>query len=219
VAEIPDIADGDDDLRELRALASRLDPADVTWETPGDDLWDRIAADAAGDLSGIAAPPEADERDPVAPVVALDGARGSGFRQSRALPWVMGAAAAVLVLAIGAWLMRSTDEGTTVLASSTLDQLQDTGTGTAELVDRDGSLQLHLDTADLDPGDGFLEVWVIDPEVSQLVSLGPLRDDGIYDLPAGLDPEAFPIVDISAEPLDGDPTHSGDSLLRGQLQF
>ena len=60
---------------------------------------------------------------------------------------------------------------------------------------------------------------MIDPEVSQLVSLGPLREDGLYDLPAGLDPEAFPIVDVSVEPIDGDPTHSGDSLLRGQLQF
>lgn len=28
---------------------------------------------------------------------------------------------------------------------------------------------------------------------------------------------AFPIVDISAEPLDGVPTHSGDSVTRGVL--
>jgi hypothetical protein len=55
--------------------------------------------------------------------------------------------------------------------------------------------------------------------VSKLVSLGPLRPDGVYDLPAGLEPEQFPIVDVSLEPIDGDPTHSGDSLLRGQLEF
>jgi hypothetical protein len=51
------------------------------------------------------------------------------------------------------------------------------------------------------------------------VSLGPLRPDGSYDLPPGLDPEQFPIVDVSVEPLDGDPAHSGDSRLRGQLRF
>jgi hypothetical protein len=62
-------------------------------------------------------------------------------------------------------------------------------------------------------------VWLIDPTVSKMVSLGPLRDDGVYDVPAGVDPFAFPIVDVSAEPVDGNPAHSGDSLLRGQLPF
>ncbi|HRE00630.1 MAG TPA: anti-sigma factor, partial [Ilumatobacteraceae bacterium] len=85
--------------------------------------------------------------------------------------------------------------------------------------DRNGLLLLQLSTSGLDPGDGFLEVWVIDPEVTQLVSLGPLRNDGIYELPPGLDPAAFPIVDVSVEPIDGVPTHSGASVLRGQLTF
>ena len=76
-----------------------------------------------------------------------------------------------------------------------------------------------VDTTGIDAGEGFAEVWLIDTEVEQLVSLGPLRSDGRYDLPSGLEPEAFPIVDVSREPLDGDPTHSGDSVLRGQLEF
>ena len=82
-----------------------------------------------------------------------------------------------------------------------------------------GQLQLRLDTADLDAGDGFLEVWVIDSAVERLVSLGPLRPDGVYDLPAGLDPAEFPVVDVSVEPIDGDPTHSGNSVLRGVLEL
>jgi hypothetical protein len=86
-------------------------------------------------------------------------------------------------------------------------------------VDTGDGLQLHLDTEGLDAGDGFLEVWVIDEGVTRLVSLGPERADGVYDLPPALDPEEFPVVDISSEPLDGDPAHSGESLLRGQLQF
>ena len=101
--------------------------------------------------------------------------------------------------------------------SCTLDVLGDAGSGRAELVNADGVKQIRLETADLDAGDGFLEVWVIDPSVTKLVSLGPLRPDGIYDLPEGLDPAQFPIVDISVEPVDGDPTHSGNSVLRGQL--
>ena len=80
-------------------------------------------------------------------------------------------------------------------------------------------LQLQLSTSGIDSGDGFFEVWVINMDVTQLVSLGPLRNDGIYELPPGLDPASFPIVDVSVEPIDGVPTHSGDSVLRGQLTF
>jgi hypothetical protein len=60
-------------------------------------------------------------------------------------------------------------------------------------------------------------VWLINPSVTELVSLGPLRADGDYDVPPGVDAAEFPIVDISDEPVDGDPSHSGDSVLRGQL--
>jgi hypothetical protein len=217
---MPESAPPDDDLRALRALARRLEPADVTWETPPDDLWARIDA-AAAPPSAAGPGPQAEPVEPsVAPVVGLDEARATRTRRATgALPWLLGVAAAVVVLAAGAWLLDSSGDDSTVLASSTLDQLQDVGEGRAELVDQDGSLQLRLDAAGLDPGEGFLEVWMIDPDVTQLVSLGPLREDGRYDLPPGLDPEAFPIVDVSVEPLDGDPTHSGDSLLRGQLQF
>jgi len=40
-----------------------------------------------------------------------------------------------------------------------------------------------------------------------------------YDLPDALDPHAFPIVDVSVEPADGVPAHSGVSVLRSALQF
>ena len=37
------------------------------------------------------------------------------------------------------------------------------------------------------------------------------------ELPADLDLAEFPLVDVSVEPLDGNPTHSGDSVARGEL--
>ena len=49
------------------------------------------------------------------------------------------------------------------------------------------------------------------------MSLGPFRGNGLYLVPAGVDPARFPIVDVSEEPPDGQPTHSGISLLRGDL--
>jgi hypothetical protein len=50
-----------------------------------------------------------------------------------------------------------------------------------------------------------------------MVSLGPVRSDGRYEIPAAVDVSAFPIVDVSIEPADGVPTHSGRSVLRGTL--
>ena len=81
------------------------------------------------------------------------------------------------------------------------------------------SLQLRLATTGIESTDGFTEVWLINPDVTELISLGPIRTDGVYDLPPGLDPTAFPIMDVSSEQFDGNPQHSGDSVLRGQFSF
>lgn len=42
-------------------------------------------------------------------------------------------------------------------------------------------------------------------------------DEEVLNLPDGLDLAEFPIVDISLEQFDGDPTHSGDTIIRGIL--
>src|SRR5690606_4234208 len=99
----------------------------------------------------------------------------------RTIPWLVGAAAAAVLLVVGVGVLRDTSPSSEVLASVELDRLGATGSGAAELVEVDGRYRLQLDTADLDPGDGFLEVWVIDSDVSKLVSLGPARSDGTYD--------------------------------------
>lgn len=222
--------DGTDDLAELRALASGMSLSEPEWEQPPPGLWDRIAAEVASDTdvdqttrvpAPVAAPTANDESSPhhhgveapVAPVVPLS--------SRRRVPWLLGAVAAAAVLIVGAAvvLSRPTSSSPPVLASTELARLGDSGSGGAELVEVDGELRLRVDTADLDAGEGFLEVWMINTDVTQLVSLGPIRPDGDYNIPPGLDPEKFPVVDVSVEPLDGDPTHSGDSVLRGQLTF
>ena len=219
----------DDDLAELRAIGGRVGADPVSWEAPPADLWARIAAEAGVDPDARLDLDTTGAADPgAAPVVALPPTSTGGgvvtpLRARRPVPWFLAAAAALVVLAgVVAVSVRGGDDGSTLIASSTLDRLElapEGAQGTAELVDVDGQLSLRLDVDGLVQDDGFLEVWVIDTEVSQLVSLGPIRSDGLYDLPAGIDPEAFPIVDVSVEPLDGDPTHSGQSVLRGQLTF
>jgi anti-sigma-K factor RskA len=197
------------ELAELRAVGSTAGSARVEWETPPDDLWARISA--AVDESPVVDAPAIETR--TAEIVPLRPARRA--RRN----WLLASAAAVVVVvgAVAGVLALSNDDDTEVVAATALERLGDRGSGSAELLDDDGRLELRVDTSDLDPGDGFLELWMIDPSVTRLVSLGPLRPNGVYELPPGLDPREFPVVDVSVEPLDGNPTHSGDSVLRGQL--
>jgi anti-sigma-K factor RskA len=84
--------------------------------------------------------------------------------------------------------------------------------------DADGRA-LSVDTEGLPTPDGLYEVWLIDLEAGRLVALGTLDDSGRAELtiPAGVDLGDYPEVDVSLEPDDGDPQHSGDSVLRGAL--
>jgi len=88
-----------------------------------------------------------------------------------------------------------------------------------EVVEEDGGVRrlVGVSGVDLPEPDGFYEVWLLDEDAVGMVSLGPLRDDGTYEVPGGVDLGAFPVIDVSVEPSDGDPRHSGVSVLRGTL--
>lgn len=223
-----DTGDDDADLRELRSIAAGLAPLDLDLETPPPGLWERIEQQVEaerGPSIRLVDPIHPEDHDvpgpppgaapPREPGGSAGVQRGKGVRWA---PWILGAAAALVVIAGIGWSLRGT-QSPQVVASAQLELLGATGAGSAELVDADGGFELHVATDGLEAADGFVEVWVIDSEVSRLVSLGPLRPDGVYTLPGGLDPAEFPIVDVSYEPFDGDPAHSGDSVLRGTLEF
>lgn len=78
---------------------------------------------------------------------------------------------------------------------------------------------LVVDTAGLPPADGVHEVWLLDLERDRMVALGVLGDSGRGRLtvPDGVRVGDDPEVDVSLEPDDGDPAHSGESVLRGEL--
>ena len=42
-------------------------------------------------------------------------------------------------------------------------------------------------------------------------------ESGTFAVPAGLDLGEYPIVDVSDEPVDGNPAHSSVSIVRGTL--
>lgn len=198
-------------------------------ERPGPHVWDRIAADLAADDHPVApaatAPASAEPVAPAQPVgaptppaerVAASAAGTPWWRRRTA--WV---AAASFALGIAGTLaaenLLTAGPGPAV-ASAALDPLPGwSETGTASVHEVDGRRVLTVEV----PGaaeDAYREVWLIDTEVQRLVSVGILTgEQGTFELPDGLDIDEYPIVDVSREPLDGDPAHSGDSIVRGQL--
>ncbi|TKJ30747.1 anti-sigma factor [Blastococcus sp. CCUG 61487] len=133
---------------------------------------------------------------------------------------VAAAALAGGVVGAGAISVLQRDEGGEQVTTVALDPLGDNeASGEVQVVRRDdGSrvVELDLDAPDLE--DGYYEIWLIDSEVSGMVSLGVAQvGSNVFDLPPGLDLGEFPLVDVSVEPLDGDPTHSGVSVTRGEM--
>jgi anti-sigma-K factor RskA len=95
---------------------------------------------------------------------------------------------------------------------------------TACLVDQGGQRKLRISATGMRvPTDGFYEVWLIDPsslpdpQNLRMATLGNLGDQPSEDftLPPNVDLGQYSLVDISAEPNDGNAMHSGHSLLRG----
>lgn len=141
--------------------------------------------------------------------------------------WIASAAAAGVVVGGlgGAWVANRGDAepAPTVVAQADLEALPGwDAVGVAEIEERaDGSRVLVL-TVDESGGagdtDGLREVWLLKEDVSGLVSLGLLEgEEGRFLVPAGVDLSEYPVVDVSREPTDGDPAHSGDSIVRGVL--
>jgi len=109
----------------------------------------------------------------------------------------------------------------TVLASATLDAFPGWSTGGTAVLEEDGDgMRTIVVDLDDDVAEGELrEVWLIRADASGLLSLGFLEGtSGRFAVPAGVDLDEFRLVDVSAEPVDGDPSHSGDSIVRGELR-
>jgi anti-sigma-K factor RskA len=159
--------------------------------------------------AGIAAKADRPENE----VVALP--------RPRRRAWIGVAAAVVVALAIGGgWLVSGRSNGIVVasapLSNDGLSPLGADSSGKAKVVERGDSFLLRLDvTSPPKEADSYIEVWLIDSQVEGMISLGPFRGNGDYPIPSGVDPAKFPIVDVSIEPADGVPTHSGVSILRG----
>ncbi|MCC3301142.1 anti-sigma factor [Arthrobacter sp. zg-Y895] len=204
--------------------AVRADPFDApTFDaTPSPEAAQASSPPEQNVEAGSAPSPAPVQSSPAgATPVPLDAARKR--RERRRLPQVLGAAAAAVVLAAaGTWgISRILADRSEVIAAVELAPLPAySETGRAEVDQRsDGGRELVV-TASGSDAQGFREVWLIAPDVQRMVSLGTMEGtEGRFTIPANLDLDEYPIVDISDEPFDGNPTHSGDSILRGVLEL
>ncbi len=223
------------DLFELRRTVivgrSTVDMGDL--ESPPERVWDRIAAEVADLPDSVPTPDERIDADSAAPAAASRDesapaptqAAGAGSRPRALTRAMVGlAASAALVLAIvGVWSLVRPAQVVEV-AAATLAAFPDhpDAAGSAVVVEEaDGErvVRVELDTEESE-GDGYREVWLITADASALVSLGILDgSEGEFAIPDDIDIHQYVLVDVSQEPLDGDPAHSGDSIVRGELDF
>ncbi len=212
-------------LRDLELLAARAGSMGrpETLLAPPARVWDAVVAELATDDAEQydAAQESAPLREAGRPVERL--ATVTPIRRFPA--WLVASAAAVGLVVGGVGVSVLTNlggDGATVVASASLTSLvTDAPAGAARVEERaDGVRVLVVDTDYQAAPDGDLEVWLIDPNVEGMVSLGFLASSrGEFVIPEGYSTSAYPIVDISIEPRDGVPTHSGDSITRGVLDL
>jgi hypothetical protein len=164
---------------------------------------------------------------PGATVTSLTGRHRRGSRAGFPAAWLLAAACVLgIVLGVGAATLAGrmgTDPAPseTTVATADLTPLDSPDTqGRAVLVDRADGLELNVSAAGLDPGDGYLEVWLINRDLTRMISVGVLPTDAseiILPVSQELIDEGYVIVDISREQFDDQPAHSGDTIVRGEL--
>jgi anti-sigma-K factor RskA len=216
----------DEDEARIDALLRSMTDDDLEFAAPPADLWNDIEAAVFADSPSDTVGEESGE-SPTNNVVDIT----SRFRRGTAF---FAAAAAAVVVVIGAivvaasgndspsfevvgdarldWQEGFVDEGVAVTVDATI-----LGTGSAQAV--------QLSAAALPPRAGEdLELWLIGIDAAGELTISTLGiiesdTDGTYEVPDDFDSSAFDtvLVDISYEPRDGDETHSGASIVRGEI--
>lgn len=177
--------------------------------TPAPRVWEKITAELAETPQpGEAAQPPVD--------LALR-------RRGRWMPVAI-AAAMVGILAAGGLVTWQAlrPASPVVLASAVLEAFPDWPDSAGSAVVEEtagGSRVVRVDLEVPEDRDGYTEVWLISSDATRLVSLGTVDGtSGTFTIPSGIDITDYTLVDVSVEPFDGNPEHSGNSIVRGELR-
>ncbi len=203
-----------EELSSTVAIARSIGPDDQL-QTPPGSVW-------AGIQNEILEP--APNRLPASSGSSSATNLADARRSRSARIWVLVAAAAVIgVLAGGIVTARIVNPAPTqnVVATGNLASVGASNlSGTAQVSEGVNGNELTVDIPGLPAlNDGYYEVWMATPDAKTMVAVGTVSpgQSGIFNLPAGMNIADFSLVDVSIEHFDGNPAHSADSVVRGQL--
>jgi hypothetical protein len=218
-----------DRLMRVTRAARENGPVDFELMEPSPAVWEGIRAQLtmeapAEALPAEAAPVQTAVAPPARPADVPPRRRGGRSTRSRRR-WVAalsGAAVVAIAVVVSAVLvLRPTAQ---VEAQATLAGLPawSTSSGTATMerhADGTTVLEVALDSpAVRSSGSDYREVWLMSSDLTKSISVGLLDgDSGTFVMPPNIAAADYPVVDISQQPLNGDPAHSGDSIVRGTL--
>ncbi len=205
IAQCPKCQSELDEFRSVVASARSITDADRPVAPPA-SVWQGIEQAIAADAVAVH------------PVTTAPSKRGAGW-------FALAASVGVVIGGLATFVaMQSTTSTQTpsVIAQASLEPLRDVEQPAQAVVQQvDGKDVLVVQASGLPATDGYYEVWLLAPDAQSMVSVGMLdsSEGGTFPLPAGLDLNQFPVVDVSLEHFDGDTSHSADSILRGQLEI
>lgn len=182
------------ELAEIeRAHGALADPA--VWAEPPADLQERIVAAIADEQAAV--PP----------------------RPRRWTRYVLAAAAAAVVLAIGASVVvrANQDDAVTFAASLEHTELAGDARGDVTLTKTPSGWRIELHATGLPrrANGEFYEAWLKD-EAGTLVPIGTFNDGRDVTLWSGVGPADFPLLTITREVADGNQGSSGEVVLTGR---
>ena len=223
-----------DELAHTVALAQ--DGAAGVGDTggPPDRVWAAIAAELGDELPSAESPPRRQPPQPPQPPKARRQLPPPQRPKARRRVLVAAVVALVALVAgvgigLGAGALGG-GAGEGQPSSSIVAQLQPigpldpAGSGTLTATEQAGvrTMAVRLTGVPDTAGADYLEEWLMNGAGTEIVALGALtRDDtgytGSFTVPSNLPMAQLDLVDVSAEHYDGNPGHSGVSILRGTL--
>jgi hypothetical protein len=205
--------------RSVDALAVPEFAASVAPVAPPPAVWAGIAAATGVGVAPRGGSAPAAVTAVAEPVEAPGVVRELRPRRSRMLLAVAASLVVGAAIGAGAVALAGRDSAQELAATDLAPLDERDASGNAEVVATGDGEQLRVVLDAPDAGEDFYEVWLIEPNIERMVQVGVVRPGTtVLDLPEGIDLGEYPIVDVSVEPLDGNPTHSGDSVARGILE-
>ena len=189
-----------------------------------------VVAPAAESAVSLAAAPDPATSSPPGATRLSAGSSTRGHRASRQrrrliAPILAGALAVVvatgaILVATNAFAPKTAAPKPTILAEARLTALPGWAgsSGEAILEKTASGRQVVVTVSESRNVPGYREVWLISSDFTKLISVGVLEGTrGSFTIPADVNIADYPILDVSSEMPDGNPAHSGASIVRGTL--